>query len=143
MKAIKQIGLAMIIGTSGCHSGTELNNPRREVVLNWFGFDGYTISQGNILYRYRNNSISKCELDLGNDSVLYDYDCDSVVDNFDDNQGSHVCSDYALFLELPEDERCNLATQIFQQKKEMLEVNRIHEAWLEYMKQDRLQEYLR
>lgn len=132
-KKLIEISLAALL--LGCTSGRAINHPEREVLDVNIGHSGYTVSKNNVQYRFRNDSIEGCSLVLGRDAELYDTDCDGTVDEFYDNQGRHLCEGNF-------NERCDLATRIFQQKKEMLRINEIQELWLAYMSMDVLSNYL-
>lgn len=117
----------------GCTPSREVNHPER--ISAALGYNGYTISKNGIHYRFMNESTEGCTLFLSRDAELYDSDCNGAVDEFYDNFGRHSCEDNT-------NERCNLVNRIFQQKKEMLKVNKIHQIWLEYMSRDVLPGYL-
>lgn len=131
----KLIGLSLTALLFGCTPQRQVNHPERENISAAFGHDGYLISRNNVYYRFINDEDEGCRLSLSGDAELYDHDCNGTVDNFYDNQGRHSCEEN-------QNERCNLANRIFQQKKEKLRVNEIHQLWLNYMQIDTLPGYL-
>lgn len=128
----KLIELSLAALLFGCASPREVRRPE---ISARFSFSGYTISKGNIHYRFINESIEGCTMYLGSDAILYDHDCNGAVNEFYDNQGRHSCEENR-------NEKCNLADRIFEQKREMLKVNQIHQCWLECMSRDALSGYL-
>ncbi len=108
----------------------EVQENSRMEELHWWG---YKITMGNINYTYDTRD-HFCTLSLGEDAKIRDYNCNGTVETIIDDQGYYDCFHN-------DNDRCRLATRIFEKKKESLHVLDTHQRWLSHEWQDILEDY--
>ena len=115
-------------------------SPRDNLISVTMSFSGYEIRRKDVLYRFIKDYLGGCDLYLGGYAYIYNRDCDRNINTFYDNQGLHECRELQNNSE-PLSELCNLAEELYDEKREQLEVNEIHQIWLRCSNELRLENY--
>ncbi len=88
--------------------------------VQWWGFE---ITQDNLAYMHDTRGYTPiCELRLGDNARLRDYQCNGFVDAIFDSQGIYFCNDNR-------DIRCSRANGILFEKKQLLNVRKTLSEW--------------
>lgn len=110
----------------------ELGAKLRNESIHWWGF---TIRQGEFAYTLDTRTMTPmCKLELDDDAILHDYQCDRRVDSISDDQGIYTCSDSS-------DIRCARANGILYDKMRLLNVRKTLMDWITLGGYDVLRNY--